>query len=119
MRKSQLIKMLQDIPGDPEVVLWNGFVSDWMPLEAPTIGKLVKMKADTWESFVKLERIQAGQPSEITEADKRRYRDNIRWECPNEYTANQHSMYKQKKVIWIVPKTKGVTTWDRAGTVSY
>jgi hypothetical protein len=32
MRKNDLIKLLQEIDGNPEVSLWNGFVGDWMPI---------------------------------------------------------------------------------------
>ncbi|EHX8550646.1 hypothetical protein K3335_003640 [Salmonella enterica] len=30
MRKNALIKMLQEIEGNPEIVIWNGYVDDYM-----------------------------------------------------------------------------------------
>ena len=32
MRKNQLIELLQEIKGNPEVMVWNGLVDDYMPL---------------------------------------------------------------------------------------
>lgn len=42
MRKNDLIAKLQNIKGNPEVVLWNGFVGDYQHLAEPTEGDLVK-----------------------------------------------------------------------------
>jgi len=32
MKKSKLIEMLNSLPGDPDVLLWNGWVDDWQDL---------------------------------------------------------------------------------------
>ena len=32
MRKNQLIEMLQNIKGNPEIHMWNGFVEDYQPI---------------------------------------------------------------------------------------
>ncbi|AXC39087.1 UNVERIFIED_ORG: hypothetical protein [Escherichia phage CMSTMSU] len=31
--KNDLIKMLQEIDGNPEIVIWNGYVDDYMNIE--------------------------------------------------------------------------------------
>jgi|AGFT01.1.fsa_nt_gi hypothetical protein len=36
MRKNQLIKMLEEIEGNPEIVIWNGYVDDYMNIEKET-----------------------------------------------------------------------------------
>ncbi|EHV4444477.1 Uncharacterised protein [Escherichia coli] len=33
MKKNDLIKMLQEIDGNPEIVIWNGYVDDYMNIE--------------------------------------------------------------------------------------
>ena len=42
MRKDKLIKLLQDIPGNPDVVIWNGLVGDWMDVGELVPTQLVK-----------------------------------------------------------------------------
>lgn len=32
MRKNQLIELLQQLKGNPEIVVWNGLVGDIMPI---------------------------------------------------------------------------------------
>lgn len=33
MRKNDLIKMLQEIEGNPQIVIWNGYVDDYMNID--------------------------------------------------------------------------------------
>ena len=42
MRKNQLIKLLQEIKGNPEVMVWNGFVDDYMPIGGVDTNTLYK-----------------------------------------------------------------------------
>ena len=43
MRKNDLIKLLQTIEGNPEIVLWNGFVGDYQNISPKLVeGDLVK-----------------------------------------------------------------------------
>lgn len=48
MRKNDLIKQLQEIKGNPEVALRNGFVSDYMHIDKPFESDLVKMTKEYW-----------------------------------------------------------------------
>lgn len=33
MRKDKLIELLNSIPGNPDILLWNGYVEDWMDID--------------------------------------------------------------------------------------
>ena len=48
MRKNDLIKMLKEIKGNPEVVLWNGMVGDWMPVGKLSESYLTKITKHYW-----------------------------------------------------------------------
>ena len=42
MRKNQLIALLQEIKGNPEVMVWNGLVDDYMPIGGVDTNTLYK-----------------------------------------------------------------------------
>ena len=42
MRKNELIQLLQQINGNPEIYIWNGLVDDFMPLKKIYPDKLYK-----------------------------------------------------------------------------
>ena len=46
MRKNQLIELLQEIKGNPEVMVWNGLVDDYMPLGSVDTNTLYKQSID-------------------------------------------------------------------------
>ena len=46
MRKNQLIELLQGIKGNPEVMVWNGLVDDYMPLGSVDTNTLYKQSVD-------------------------------------------------------------------------
>ena len=46
MRKNQLIELLQEIKGNPEVMVWNGLVDDYMPLGSVDTNTLYKQSTD-------------------------------------------------------------------------
>ena len=46
MRKNQLIELLQEIKGNPEVMVWNGLVDDYMSLGSVDTNTLYKQSAD-------------------------------------------------------------------------
>ena len=46
MRKNQLIELLQGIKGNPEVMVWNGLVDDYMPLGSIDTNTLYKQSID-------------------------------------------------------------------------
>ena len=46
MRRNQLIELLQEIKGNPEVMVWNGLVDDYMSLGSVDTNTLYKQSAD-------------------------------------------------------------------------
>lgn len=121
MRKNELIQALQEIEGNPEVVLWNGFVEDYMQLNTPTKGTLYKMKKDVYEKFLVLERSIKGRDAGITLEDKKRYSEMPYeyFEYNPEFESSKKKMYKKKNIIWITTKTRGKKLWDRNGGYEY
>lgn len=56
MKKSNLIEILQTIPGDPEIKFWNGFVQDWMDIDDQIIPvELTKTKLSWYTKAVAYE----------------------------------------------------------------
>lgn len=47
MRKEKLIELLQNIPGNPNILLWNGFVNDWTDIDKELVP--VQMGKETVE----------------------------------------------------------------------
>ena len=121
MRKNDLISILQEIEGNPEVVLWNGFVEDYMHLDRPVQGTLYKMKRDVYEKFLTVERAERGRSAIITEQDRKKYSEipYEYFECNPEFEGAKERMYKKKNVIWITTKNRNKKLWDRNGGYEY
>lgn len=111
MRKNQLIKLLQELPGNPEIVLWNGFVGDYHPVGNLTEGKLVKHSVDHYK-------LRGLDETEAKKAFKKQA-----WEIPNDFVeeSEMKNWYgnHQKTVYYIEAKLRGKTTYDRCGSMSY
>jgi hypothetical protein len=113
MRKRQLIELLEKISGNPEVVLWEGFVGDYMHIDKDiTVHELVKRSRD-------LIGLRCKSKEEIEQAFR-----NQDWDFPNpniETIEEYNKWYGQhkKKVILISPKPRGKSTFDRLGNISY
>lgn len=127
MRKNDLIKQLQEIKGNPEVVLWNGYVGDYMHIDNIIPSDLVKITKEYWiRSVLNEECIDRKDwnyqlPEQEVKELERRHRTEIQWEL-NEYVSEEdivNKQYKKKSVVFIQPKKRGVSTFDRAGTIEY
>lgn len=128
MKKSKLIEMLNTIPGNPDIILWNGMVGDWMDIApAPVEGSLVKMSFESYVRHVEFEhkrdrndfdyKLSAEQITEL----KKSYRQHYGWEC-NEFVTTEDvksGRYKEKTVYYINAKKRGISTFDRLGDISY
>lgn len=121
MRKNDLISALQEIEGNPEVVLWNGFVEDYMHLDKPVKGTLYKMKKDVYEKFLILERSDKCRAASITEQDKKKYSEMPYeyFEYNPEFEDSKERLYKKKNVVLITSKSRGKKLWDRNGGYEY
>lgn len=119
MKKNDLIKLLQEQPGNPDIVLWNGYVGDYMDISNEFIElELVKETVDfhynwavsQWKQDHKLfevpEDVLVNLRSEAEARVKKR-----QWELPNSFVGDEdmESWYgkKRKKVLMLNPKLRG------------
>lgn len=128
MKKDKLIKLLEALPGNPDIVLWNGMVGDWMDV-APALveASLVKMSFEAYVRHVEFEHKRDRNdfdfklsPEQIEEL-KKSYRKHYQWECNEFVTAKdvKNGTYTKKRVWYINAKRRGVSTWDRLGDIEY
>ena len=129
MKKSKLIELLNNLEGDPNILLWNGGVGDWMDIDKNFIeSNLVKMTFAGYIRAIENERIRHAHkdlgyiiPKEEYPELKKNYNKNIEWE-DNEFINDcdiLNKRYTKKSVIMINSKSRGVRTWDRLGTINY
>ena len=127
MKKHDLIDLLLKIDGNPEIVLWNGFVGDYqhissdmqedyltkLSFESYLIGVEANKSRDTGVWPITL------SEEEIAEA-RRRYKSQ-----PYEYNEFIDSediksgRYKKKRVIFLQANPRGEVYHDRLGKVRY
>lgn len=127
MRKDQLIKLLQEIKGNPEVVLWNGYVGDYMHIDSLVKSDLVKITKAEWVKTVLFEEMRSRKDwnyhlpqSEVKELE-RRHRTELEYQI-DEYVTEEDikaKKYKRKSVVFIQPKKRGAKTFDRIGAIEY
>lgn len=129
MKKSKLIKLLSSLEGDPDIVLWNGMVGDWMDISPKlTEGLLVKETLKGYLQSVAMEKRRDLNdfdveltPDEVEECEVDYKREKFDWEIgefvSDEAIAEGH--YKEKRVVFLDAKPRGVDTWDRLGKISY
>ncbi len=128
MRKDKLIALLQSIKGNPDIVLWNGMVGDWMDVSPKLVDhSLVKISFDHYVKTVEFEekRNRNDWDHKLSNAEveklKRSYQKHYGWEM-NEFVTTddvKEGRYKEKQVVIINAKPRGVKTWDRLGDIEY
>lgn len=127
MRKEQLIQLLQDLPGNPEVVLWNGYVGDFMNISGVVESDLVKINKRHFLEMCRLEKCRDHKDwnEQLTTAETEHslecYKRNYEWEVNEFITADdiKEKRYNRKRVVYINAATRGKTMHDRLGPVSY
>ena len=128
MRKSNLITLLNTIPGNPQIKLWNGFVQDWVDIdpELQTL-RLVRMTKEYWLESCRLQGCHSRLDYTYTLAPEKvqeltaRYPSVCKWEI-NEYVTEEDialKRYAVRNVRVVQAKTKGVKTFDRYGDIKY
>lgn len=133
MRKNDLIKLLESVKGNPEVMLWNGFVEDVVPLSKDyTEETLYKHSKEFLMSALEGEYrrdhdINYSIPlseeaiKTIKEKTENAYR-NTEYTLPNPFLGFEEykNWYGRKKSILILqPKLVGKTCFDRIGEINY
>ena len=130
MKKNQLIEQLQKIKGNPEIKMWNGYVDDWMNIQLCE-QEFVKESEDfirwsiemAWKERNQKWEIPEEAQIQIEEVIKERLKDR-QWELPNQYLQTKEDEERwyaknKKKFVLINGKTRGKSTEDRLGKVSY
>lgn len=127
MRKNDLIKKLQAISGNPEVVLWNGMVGDWMPVGKLQESYLTRVTKNYYIRSCEMEEQLNRKDFNYTlpEDEKQRlegmYKKVISWE-DNQFVTEEDVKAKRhqvKRVLYIDAKKRGVSTFDRLGSIEY
>lgn len=127
MRKDKLIELLQNIPGNPNIVIWNGFVDDIQHIttDIPKL-EFKKISKKTLKRYLAYEESRdTGVPYDqvvITDEQLNSAYRNYKFELPNQFMSEeeQDAHYAKKKVYYCLQlKTAGKTYWDRLGTVNY
>ena len=125
MRKNDLISYLQSIDGNPEVLIWNGFVDDWHRIE-PSVVKLTKIDKKYFFESYRLSRCLANEDLsyQLTPEELKKCELNY---ARHDYSHNEliyqedikQKQYKQKKVVMLQGKSRVVSTFDRIGGLFY
>lgn len=130
MTKNQLIEALQKIDGNPEVCLWNGYVSDYNKLSSVNVFELVKEDTSFIQSTLEGEYIRNNKTSVIPEDVKKEILNKAKelhrkeeWDFPNKFVKESEFKRwygtKTKKIILIDVKPRNKESWDRLGTMRY
>ena len=127
MRKNDLINMLTQLEGNPEIMLWNGLVGDFVPVGKLGHSDLVKMQFEYYCKMVELEyrRDRNDNTYTLTDDDitelKSCYKQHHKWEV-NSFVDSEdikRKAYKSKRIAYIDAKITGKTSYDRLGSISY
>ena len=130
MKKSKLIELLQEIDGDPDILLWNGMVSDWMDILGLQEVSLERSTLKGYSYYLNLERtVRDNLPPHSEDECKKFYKTSgaDQWEvanCDPEFREVRERDLKrgfiaQKSTFIIDAKPRGKKCWDRQGSVRY
>jgi hypothetical protein len=111
MKKNDLIKLLESMPGNPEVMLWNGIVQDVVPIEKRI--ETVELTRDSKEYFVWLMKRDGASDDDVKKFLRKR-----------EWMLNEHMLAmadkKDKKKVYVLQARRtGKKDWDRYGSIEY
>lgn len=121
MKKNDLIKMLQDVQGNPDVKIWNGLVGDFVNVSSIQLDFIFKYTREFYKKRVEMEDKRDG--TETSEEELSKYYSQIPFEynpfISEEDCKGSNAMYKRKTVLIIVPKIENKTSEDRLGVINY
>lgn len=134
MRKQDLIAKLHAIPGNPEVMLWNGIVQDFVPIGNIGSHELVKITKEWFVRCIRneeyLDRLDPYNPkihSQVMCTSIHSDEELEKLYCKEKYEFNEfvynddikQKRYKKKRILAIDAKVTGRSYYDRLGTVEY
>lgn len=117
MKKSELIRELEKLSGDPEVVLWNGIAEDWMPISTVGCVRLTKPTKSRFSATLKLEAMERSQTLPTEKEVDTAYRQ-LDWRVLGPVFSGPVEG-RNKSVIMLQASLRGKSMWDRLGTVRY
>ena len=136
MKKKYLIKLLEGVSDDAEVLIWNGNVEDFQDISTcPENVVLTRSSLSRWYSLLKYEfmknlsRVEGGwvlldkdQKKQCYDKAKKMYRKTLE----DSMKGFTYSPYKDtfrgeesKEAIFLHTTSRGLETFDRLGSVSY
>lgn len=112
MRKNKLIELLNNIPGNPDIVIWNGFVGDIHHIDSEIVER----------ELVKHTKEYLGLRCSDAEMIDSLYKEQ-EWDFPNQFVKEdefQNWYGKRKKKIYILQmKKRDKEFFDRSGKIEY
>lgn len=133
MKKNKLIELLNSIDGNPEIVLWNGYASDYMHID-PVIEPLVLKKESIEFIFIclKCEYCEINRTYDIPESKINELKQRAEelhkkrdWEIPNQFLSKEEakSWYgtKSRKLYILNAKMRNKTSYgmNRSSDIKY
>ena len=129
MKKNKLIEMLQAIPGNPEIKLYNGFVEDWQDFTVDE-DMLIRYTREAIARRVVFDELKGREkyPSEAEIQDMTKKcledRKDIKageWRLRGIYDTDEtiKLICDTKKIYIIQAKKQNKSTFDRMGNIYY
>lgn len=129
MKKNKLIQILQNMKGNADIKVWNGYAGDWQDFDLVE-QELVKESEEFIRWWIEAEWKQENKNSiipedvqkELDEIITRRVKER-EWDFPNHYVSeeNMERWYgkNRKRIFLINAKLRGKSTFDRMGDINY
>lgn len=120
MKAIELIALLQALPPDTEVKLWNGMAQDYQDVD-PVIEQLTLSRDtfDSWLTQVAFERRRSASSFSEKEMEALRLQYDLRVEFADLHAGNLSQGYEHKRVAALHALPSGKRTFDRSGTIEY
>lgn len=116
MKVKELKTKLDDLHISKDIHVWNGFVQDFQMIGQVVPAVLYRQSLKQYSMMYKFE-----VPDANEEEILRGYQKYIKWEFNSFVTQEDldKGWYEKKEIYIIEPKERGISTFDRAGGISY
>lgn len=119
MRKNDLIKLLNEIEGNPEVVIWNNQVEDWQHIQPPKIFPFHRYKKNFMIESAKLQRKFNSEPELTKDEIENIGPDDWCVGETNDIKSSKDSKFQTCSKIVLQMKSRGIKSFDRLGSINY
>lgn len=125
MKASQLKKLLESIPDDQDILVWNGFVGDWQDIGNIQETTLHRQSFENYKQYWMFEtglKSDAEMSPEDFETCKEQYNRYAKHWAFEEFVTDEDvtkGNYEEKKIMLIEPQSRGISTFDRNGDIEY